>query len=214
MGPESTRSTCSRPMKGASRWRTSSKGRSQLLVYHFMFGPDYKGRVSVLLGDCGRVQRHFRPPGEPRRHALRRCRGRRSRSSQAYKRRMGWTFPWASSARRRLQLRLQRRLHPAAAARWKHRIQLPRRGGHAMDAERRGAGSRSPSSPPCAEPTRATYARDRPGMSAFVLEDGVVSTPIPPTRAGGWMAVWGMYQWLDRAPRGRNETGRLVAAPR
>jgi len=53
----------------------------------------------------------------------------------------------------------------------------------------------------------ATYTRERPGMSAFVLEDGVVLiTPIPPMRAD-WTASGAMYQWLDRAPRGRNETG-------
>jgi len=52
----------------------------------------------------------------------------------------------------------------------------------------------------------ATYARERPGMSAFVLEDGVSTTPIPPMRAD-WNGLWGAYQWLDRAPKGRKETG-------
>jgi predicted dithiol-disulfide oxidoreductase (DUF899 family) len=52
----------------------------------------------------------------------------------------------------------------------------------------------------------ATYHRDRPGMSAFTLEDGVVYHTYS-TYARGLDALWGMYQWLDRAPRGRNETG-------
>ena len=56
------------------------RGRSQLLVYHFMFGPDYTGRLPVLLGDRRRLQRHRRAPGQPRRHADGRCRARRSRS--------------------------------------------------------------------------------------------------------------------------------------
>jgi predicted dithiol-disulfide oxidoreductase (DUF899 family) len=52
----------------------------------------------------------------------------------------------------------------------------------------------------------ATYTRERPGMSAFVLEDGVVYHTYS-TYARGLDGLWGMYQWLDRAPRGRNETG-------
>ena len=46
------------------------EGRSQLLVYHFMFGPDYKAGCPVLLGDRRRVRRLRRPSGEPRRHAV------------------------------------------------------------------------------------------------------------------------------------------------
>ena len=51
----------------------------------------------------------------------------------------------------------------------------------------------------------ATYTRERPGMSAFVLEDGVVYHAYS-TYARGLDGLWGMYQWLDRAPKGRNET--------
>ena len=51
-----------------------------------------------------------------------------------------------------------------------------------------------------------TFARDRPGMSAFVLENGVVYYTYF-TYARGLDGLWGMYQWLDRAPEGRNETG-------
>jgi predicted dithiol-disulfide oxidoreductase (DUF899 family) len=50
------------------------------------------------------------------------------------------------------------------------------------------------------------YTRQRPGMSAFALEDGVVYH-IYSTYARGLDGLWGMYQWLDRAPKGRNETG-------
>jgi predicted dithiol-disulfide oxidoreductase (DUF899 family) len=52
----------------------------------------------------------------------------------------------------------------------------------------------------------ATYTRERPGMSAFALENGVVYHTYS-TYARGLDGLWGMYQWLDRAPRGRNETG-------
>jgi predicted dithiol-disulfide oxidoreductase (DUF899 family) len=50
-----------------------------------------------------------------------------------------------------------------------------------------------------------TYTRERPGMSAFALGDGVVYHTYW-TYARGLDSLWGMYQWLDRAPRGRNET--------
>jgi predicted dithiol-disulfide oxidoreductase (DUF899 family) len=52
----------------------------------------------------------------------------------------------------------------------------------------------------------ATYRREGPGMSAFVLEDGVVSHTYS-TYERGVDGLWGMYQWLDRAPLARNETG-------
>ena len=56
-----------------------------------------------------------------------------------------------------------------------------------------------------------TYTRDRPGMSAFALEDGVIYHTYS-AYARGLDGLWGTYQWLDRAPLGRNETGRLVEA--
>jgi predicted dithiol-disulfide oxidoreductase (DUF899 family) len=52
----------------------------------------------------------------------------------------------------------------------------------------------------------ATYTRESPGMSAFALEDGIVYHTYS-AFARGLDAVWGMYQWLDRAPLGRNEQG-------
>jgi predicted dithiol-disulfide oxidoreductase (DUF899 family) len=50
------------------------------------------------------------------------------------------------------------------------------------------------------------YTRERPGMSAFALENGVVYHTYS-AYARGLDSLWGMYQWLDRAPKGRNETG-------
>ncbi|MFL5038991.1 MAG: DUF899 family protein, partial [Xanthobacteraceae bacterium] len=78
------------------------------------------------------------------------------------------------------------------------------RGGHAMDA--------TPVAGPVADfaattgTDAATYSRDRPGLSAFTLEDGVVYHAYS-TYARGVDGLWSMYQWLDRAPKGRNETG-------
>jgi len=51
-----------------------------------------------------------------------------------------------------------------------------------------------------------TYRREGPGMSAFTLEDGVVYHTYS-AYARGLDGLWGMYQWLDRAPLGRNEAG-------
>jgi predicted dithiol-disulfide oxidoreductase (DUF899 family) len=52
----------------------------------------------------------------------------------------------------------------------------------------------------------ATYIRERPGMSAFALEDGVIYHTYS-TYARGLDGLWGMYPWLDRAPKARNENG-------
>src|SRR5689334_5501131 len=51
----------------------------------------------------------------------------------------------------------------------------------------------------------ARYTCGRPGMSAFALEDGVVYHAYS-AYSRGLDGLWGMYQWLDRAPRGRNES--------
>ena len=50
----------------------------------------------------------------------------------------------------------------------------------------------------------ATYVREKPGMSAFALEDGAVYHTYS-AYARGLDRLWGAYQWLDRAPKGRNE---------
>ena len=179
------------------------RGRSQLLVYHFMFGPGLHGGMPVLLRDRGRIQRLCRAPGQPRRDALGGVAAPLAKL-QAYKRRMGWTFPWASSFGGDFNSDFnvsiteeQQRAGPSntttsAAA-------MPLRGGGARRAVARVRGHLTGTDVP-------TYARERPGMSSFVLEDGVVYHAYS-TYARGLDGLWGMYQWLDRAPRGRNETG-------
>lgn len=52
----------------------------------------------------------------------------------------------------------------------------------------------------------ATYTREGPGMSVFVLQDNAIYHTYS-TYSRGLDALWGMYQWLDRAPKGRNERG-------
>ena len=51
----------------------------------------------------------------------------------------------------------------------------------------------------------AGYTRQAPGMSAFALEEGVVYHTYSAFQRGV-DSLWGMYQWLDRAPKGRNES--------
>ena len=98
-GYGSTRPTPSTPRTARPALPDLFRGRSQLLIYHFMFGPGLQGRLPLLLGNRRRLRRHRRAPGQPRRDALGRCRGRRSTRLLGFPRRkMGWSFPWASSA--------------------------------------------------------------------------------------------------------------------
>jgi predicted dithiol-disulfide oxidoreductase (DUF899 family) len=122
---------------------------------------------------------------------------------QAYKRRMGWTFPWASSDGSDFNfdfnVSITEEQQQEGAAEYNYQ-----RGTHAMDAKDLPA--------PVAQfaamcgTDAPTYVRDRPGMSAFVLEDGAIYHTYS-TYARGLDGLWGAYQWLDRAPRGRNESG-------
>jgi predicted dithiol-disulfide oxidoreductase (DUF899 family) len=128
---------------------------------------------------------------------------------QAYKRRLGWTFPWASSLGSDFN---------ADFNVYFTEQQQQRDGGIEYNYEREdrmplvGRETGSWVEGPVAEiaattgSDAATYTRERPGMSAFLLEDGVIYHTYS-TYARGLDVLWGMYQWLDRAPRGRNETG-------
>jgi predicted dithiol-disulfide oxidoreductase (DUF899 family) len=178
------------------------RGRSQLLIYHFMFGPDYKAGCpscsAIADGFNGFVvhlANHDVTLSAVSRAPLAKL--------QEYKRRMGWTFPWASS--RGGDFNFDFNVSFTEEQQREGTIEYNyRRGGHAMDA------TQFPE--PVAQfaatcgTDALTYTRDRPGMSAFVLEDGVVYHSYS-TYARGLDGLWGMYQWLDRAPKGRNEAG-------
>lgn len=178
------------------------RGCSQLLVYHFMFGPDYKAGCpscsSIADGFNGiavHLMNHDVMFTAVSRAPL--------ATLQAYKRRMGWTFPWASSNGGDFNFDFD-----VSFTEEQQRVgdieYNYERGGHAMDA--------SPVPEPVVQLAATcgtdvpTYARDRPGMSAFVLEDGVVYHTYS-TYSRGVDGLWGMYPWLDRAPKGRNEAG-------
>jgi predicted dithiol-disulfide oxidoreductase (DUF899 family) len=177
-------------------------GRSQLVVYHFMFGPDYKAGcpscssiADSFNGIVAHLQHHDVAFWAMSRAPLAKL--------QAYKQRMGWTFPWASSSEGDFNFDFD--VSFTEEQQRKGEIEYNyQRGGHAMDAT------------PVPEPVvqfadtcgtdAPTYARDRPGVSTFVLEDGAIYHAYS-TYARGVDSIWGMYQWLDRAPKGRNETG-------
>src|SRR5712671_350921 len=160
------------------------RGRSQLLVYHFMFGPDYTAGCpscsAIADGFNGFVvhlANHDVTLSAVSRAPLAKL--------QAFKRRMAWNLPWASSLGSEFNYR------PSSPA----------------PNVKPDAGREGPAKGAAMTGTDVTtYARERPGMSAFVLEDGVVYYTYS-TFARGLDGLWGMYQWLDRAPKGRNEAG-------
>src|SRR6266542_984661 len=183
------------------------RGRSQLLVYYFMFGPDYKAgcpSCSAIADGFNGFVVHLANLDVTLSAVSRAPLAK----LQAYKRRMGWTFPWASSLGSDFNFDFNvwftEEQQREGVVEYNYR-----RGGHAMDVtpvlEAGGEG-------PVAEFAAmagtdvATYTRERPGMSAFALEDGVVYHAYS-AYARGLDGLWGMYQWLDRAPKGRNETG-------
>ena len=178
------------------------RGRSQLLVYHFMFGADYAAgcpSCSAIAdgfnGFAVHLANHDVMLWAVSRAPLAKL--------QAYKRRLGWTFPWASSLSSNFNFDFNVSITP----------EQQRAGGVEYNYERGGQLSESTEVPPplaqfaasCGTDA-ATFGRERPGMSAFVLEDGVVYHSYS-TFARGLDGLWGMYQWLDRAPKGRNEPG-------
>jgi predicted dithiol-disulfide oxidoreductase (DUF899 family) len=187
------------------------RGRSQLLVYHFMFGPDYTAgcpSCSAIADGFNGFVVHLAN------HDVTLCAVSRAPLAklQAFKRRMGWTFPWASSFGSDFNFDFSVAVTE----------QQQREGGIEYNY-RRGPDLKSPGAEEPQAPTRATpegaakgaamtgtdvttYARERPGMSTFVLEDGVVYHTYS-TYARGLDGLWGAYQWLDRAPKGRNEPG-------
>jgi predicted dithiol-disulfide oxidoreductase (DUF899 family) len=176
------------------------QGRSQLLMYHFMFGPDYTAgcpacsaiadgfngfAVHLENHDVGMMAVSLAPID----------------AIQAYKRRMGWRFRWASA------------LDSDFNFDWNVSLtEEQQRGEVEYNYAPRNPVVEAPADSPIAQNAAtcgtdvAGYTRQAPGMSAFALEDGVVYHTYS-AFARGLDGLWGMYQWLDRAPLGRNETG-------
>jgi predicted dithiol-disulfide oxidoreductase (DUF899 family) len=176
------------------------RGRSQLLVYHFMFGPDYTAgcpACSAIADGFDGFVVHLAN------HDVTLCAVSRAPLAklEAYKRRMGWSFPWASSHGSNFNYDFQASLTEeqqlSGGAEYNFRPEdatPPETGAEGPDAEWAAMVGTD----------WLTYTRERPGMSAFAVEDGGVYHTYS-AYARGLDGLWGMYQWLDRAPRGRNE---------
>ena len=177
------------------------KGRSQLIVYHFMFGPDFKAGCP----SCSAVADGFNGFAIHLAHhdvmlwAVSRA---PLAKLQTYKQRMGWSFPWASSEGSEFNadfcVSITERQQREGGAEYNYRPSTPL----TLPGEAGPVGEFAAA----AGTDAATFMRERPGMSVFALEDGAVYHTYS-AYARGLDALWGMYQWLDRAPKGRNEHG-------
>jgi len=200
---------------GAASLADLFQGRSQLLIYHFMFGPDYAAGCpacsSIADGFNGiavHLANHDVMLWAVSRAPLAKL--------QAYKRRLGWTFPWASSFKTDFNsdfnVHFTEEQQRKGGVEYNYRREPATNVGRATEGRKsREWGKESEDGGPVSEiagrcgTDAATFIRERPGMSAFVLEDGVVYHTYS-AYSRGLDGLWGMYQWLDRAPKGRNET--------
>ncbi len=150
-------------------------GRSQLLVYHFMF-PGCPSCSSLMDGTDGSIvhlENHDVAFAAVSNHPI--------EDLTAYKERMGWGFPFVSSLGSDFNYDFGVSFTDEQLA--------------------KGAEYNFATFPP-ADPE--DLPNDFPGTSALALEDGVVYHTYSSYGRGG-DALWNMYQWLDRAPKGRNE---------
>ena len=185
------------------------RGRSQLLVYHFMFGPDYRAGCAT----CSTIADGFNGSFvHLANHDVTLCAVSRAPLSklQAYKRRMGWTFPWASSFdgdfNFDFNVSFTEQQQREGGIEYNYRDEPAWTESGIGDTLTKGGEGPVERNATMTGTDAATYTRERPGMSAYVREDGVVYH-VYSAYARGLDGLWGMYQWLDRAPKGRNETG-------
>jgi predicted dithiol-disulfide oxidoreductase (DUF899 family) len=170
------------------------RGRSQLLVYHFMFGPDYAAGCASCSaiadgfnGIVVHLANHDVTLSAVSRAPLAKL--------QAYKRRMGWTFPWASSFGSDFNFDF----HVSFTEEQQSR-------GIEFNYRREAEYQLSGTAAALTGTDVTTYGRELMGVSAFALEDGIVFHTYS-SYSRGVDGIWAAYQWLDRAPKGRNETG-------
>jgi predicted dithiol-disulfide oxidoreductase (DUF899 family) len=133
---------------------------------------------------------------------------------QAYKRRLGWTFPWASSFGSDFNfdyaVGITETQQAEGGAEYNYRREAAASSTGSPDGPSTRFGSESPVTlfaRSCGTDP-STYLRERPGMSAFAMEEGAVYHTYS-SYSRGLDGLWGAYQWLDRAPKGRNESGGI-----
>ena len=177
------------------------RGRSQLIVYHFMFGPDFKAgcpSCSAIADGFNGFWKHL-AQHDVMFWAISRA---QLNKLEAYKRRMEWSFPWASSFRSDFNsdyaVGVTEEQQSATGYDYNFRAQAATDPGGCPTAPIHGRNR-------CGTNSR-TFMRELPGMSSFVRDGGEVFHTYS-AYARGLDGLWGMYQWLDRAPLGRNEEG-------
>jgi predicted dithiol-disulfide oxidoreductase (DUF899 family) len=189
------------------------RGRSQLLIYHFMFGPDYTAGCpsccAIADGFNGfivHLDNHDVAFSAVSRAPLPKL--------LAYRQRMGWRFPWASSFGSHFNADFNvwftEEQQREGGIEYNYRGEVPAgkplAGKTVQQWHLRSADGPVAQIAAMTGTDVSTYTRDRPGLSAFALEEGVVYHTYS-TYSRGLDGLWGMYQWLDRAPIGRNEKG-------
>ncbi|WP_295807974.1 thioredoxin family protein [uncultured Nitratireductor sp.] len=186
------------------------QGRSQLLIYHFMFGPDYEAgcpSCSAIAdgfdGSVVHLANHDVTLMAVSRAPLAKL--------QAFKKRMGWTFPWASATDSDFNfdfgVGFTKEQQRDGGIEYNYLREPPMANTLAGKTMQEWDGDNPVALTAAMTGTDVpTFTRERPGASAFVLEDGAVYHTYS-TYARGLDGLWGMYQWLDRAPKGRNEAG-------
>jgi predicted dithiol-disulfide oxidoreductase (DUF899 family) len=166
-------------------------GRAQLLVYHFMFGPSYEAGCPVCSSSADAVNGVL-PHLSARDVTMVYVSRAPLDKLQAYKRRMGWTFAWVSSADSdfnydfgvsRTEEQTREGIKPMIEA------GMP----PVVDHLARASGT-----------DVVGYLSEGPGFSAFVFDEGAVYH-VYSTSARGLEFLMGYYPILDRAPKGRNE---------
>jgi predicted dithiol-disulfide oxidoreductase (DUF899 family) len=168
-------------------------GRSQLLVYHFMFGPSYEAGCTTcssmadgIDGMIPHLNAHDVTMVFVSQAPLEKL--------QAYKRRMGWRFPWVSSANGDFNVDLGFSRSEEGTREWAEPIveQLPPVATRNAD----DAGT-----------DIFGYLTESQGLSAFALDDDGVVYQTYSTGARGVEFLMGYYAVLDRTPKGRDEGG-------
>jgi predicted dithiol-disulfide oxidoreductase (DUF899 family) len=162
-------------------------GRSQLLIYHFMFGPGYTAGCPV----CSSAADTFdgAVPHLRARDVTFLCISRAPLERlQAYKRRMGWSFPWVSSHDSDFNFDFDASATEEQVAPWLEGGAPPVVAHMATECGTSPAG----------------YLAEQPALSAFALSDGVVYHTYS-TSSRGLEILMGFYPLLDRVPEGRNE---------
>ena len=182
------------------------QGRSQLMVYHFMFGPDYTAgcpSCSMIADGFNGFAVHLAN------HDVQLCTVSRAPLAKllAFRQRMGWSFPWASSADSDFNADFNVSFTEAQQRGKGIDYNYRREEAWVLRGGQEGGGEGPVAQIAAATGADvATYTRERPGMSTFVREDGAIYHAYS-TYSRGLDVLWGAYQWLDRAPMGRNETG-------